>query len=123
MVAGRALRTLQEILREPKTSIVRDAVIQRFKYTFEAAWKAVQAFLKAMESLDAGSPKAAIRASHQVGLLTEEESRCALAMADDRHLTVHTYNETLAEKIYSNIFDYAPLMQSWLTAMERQLQK
>lgn len=122
-VAGRALRTFQEILREPKTSIVRDAAIQRFEYTFEALWKAVQSYLKIMESLDAGSPKSAIRSSHQVELLTEEQARCALAMADDRNLTVHTYNEVLAEKIYSNLFAYAPLMESWLTAMERRLQQ
>ena len=120
-VAARALRTLQEILREPKTGIVRDAAIQRFEYTFEAVWKAVQSYLKTMESLDAGSPKSAIRFSHQVGVLTEEQARCALAMADDRNLTVHTYNEALAEKIYANLFEYAPLMESWLTAMEQQL--
>ena len=122
-VARQALKTFEEILREPKTSIVRDAAIQRFEYTFETIWKAAQSYLKVMESLDAGSPKSAMRSSHQVGLLTEEQARCALAMADDRNLTVHTYNEALAEKIYSNLFQYAPLMESWLSAMQRQLQE
>ena len=121
-VAARALKTLKEILREPKSSIVRDAAIQRFAYTFEAVWKAVQTFLKKMESLDAGSPKSAARFSHQVGLLSEDQARGALAMADDRNLTVHTYNEALAEKIYSNLSGYAALMDSWLASMERRLQ-
>ncbi len=121
--AGRALRTLQDLLRESKTDIVRDAAIQRFEYTFEAVWKAVQAFLSRIEGLDAGSPKAAIRACYRIGLLTEEESRRALAMADDRNLTVHTYNEALAEQIYSRIFDHASLMESWLKAMERRLEE
>jgi nucleotidyltransferase substrate binding protein (TIGR01987 family) len=119
-VAGKALQTLLDILREPKTAIVRDAAIQRFEYTFEAVWKSVQGYLRTIESLEAGSPKAAIRFSHQVGLLTEEQTRQALEMADDRNLTVHTYNEVLAERIYSNLFLYAPIMKDWLAAMERQ---
>jgi nucleotidyltransferase substrate binding protein (TIGR01987 family) len=119
-IAGKALQTFLDILQEPKSGIVRDAAIQRFEYTFEAVWKSVQIYLRTVESLEAGSPKAAIRFSHQVELLTEDQARRALAMADDRNLTVHTYNETLAERIYSNLFQYAPLLKDWLTAMERQ---
>lgn len=121
-IARKALRTLLEILQEPKTAIIRDAAIQRFEYTFEAVWKSVQMYLRKMESLEAGSPKGAIRFSHQVGLLTEEQTRWALAMADDRNLTVHTYNEALAEMIYSHLLQYAPLMRDWLGAVEQQLQ-
>jgi nucleotidyltransferase substrate binding protein (TIGR01987 family) len=120
-IAGQALHTLLEVLRVPKTDVVRDAAIQRFEYTFEAVWKAVQSYLKVMESLDIGSPKRAIRASHQIGLLTEVQARRALEMTDDRNLTVHTYNEALAEKIYSQLLDYSALMQAWLEEMERQL--
>ncbi len=120
-IAGKALRTFLEILQEPKTGIVRDAAIQRFEYTYEAVWKSVQSYLRTVESLEAGSPKAAIRFSHQVGLLTEGQTRCALAMADDRSLTVHTDNEALADKIYSHLLLYAPLMRDWLAAMEQQL--
>ncbi len=116
-VAPQALETLLQVLREPKTPIVRDASIQRFEYTFEAVWKAVQLFLRTVESLEVASPKAAIRASLQVGLLTEEQSRAALRMADDRNLTVHTYNEALAEAIYSRLPAYGAVMDHWLTAM------
>ena len=39
--AKRALKTLQELLEvENPTTVERDAVIQRFEYTFEAFWKA-----------------------------------------------------------------------------------
>ncbi|MGD0497137.1 MAG: hypothetical protein ABSC23_01750 [Bryobacteraceae bacterium] len=37
-VARQALGTLREALREPKTPMNRDASIQRFEYTHEAAW-------------------------------------------------------------------------------------
>ena len=36
--AKRALASLESVLREPKTDIVRDASIQRFEFTFEASW-------------------------------------------------------------------------------------
>ena len=122
-MARKALATLAEVLQEPKTPIVRDAAIQRFEYTFEALWKAAQLHLKVSESLETGSPKSAIRASMRVGLLTEEQTRVALQMADDRNLTVHTYNEELAEAIYSNIPAYTSLMGSWLEAMIHQLER
>lgn len=35
-LARKAFSTLQQILGEPKTAIVRDAAIQRFEYSFEA---------------------------------------------------------------------------------------
>ena len=117
-IARQALRTLLEVLAETKTRIVRDATIQRFEYTFEAVWKAAQEYLRAAEGLDTGSPKSAIRDSFQVGLLGEAQVRTALRMADDRNLTVHTYNEALADAIYSRIEEYAGLMDSWLGAME-----
>ena len=98
---------------------MRDAAIQRFEYTFEAVWKAAQIYLRFRESLDAGSPKSAIRDSFQVGLLNEDRARKAMSMADDRNLTVHTYNESLAEQIYSRLQEHAAVMDEWLASMER----
>ncbi len=42
---GRALTSLEEILKEKENTIVRDATIQRFEYTFEAMWKALKFYL------------------------------------------------------------------------------
>jgi nucleotidyltransferase substrate binding protein (TIGR01987 family) len=116
--ARKALASLEAILREPKTEIARDAAIQRFEYTFEAVWKAAQAYMRDREGNDCGSPKSAARMSFQTELLTEAQARLAIEMADDRNLTVHTYNEALAETIYSRLPAYAALMHSWLTAMD-----
>ncbi len=120
--AKRALSSLEAVLREPKSDIVRDAAIQRFEYTYEACWKAAQFFLKHHEGNDISSPKSAIRASFQMNMLSEAEARLGIAMADDRNLTVHTYNEELAEEIYSRLASYADLMKAWLTAMARRVQ-
>lgn len=112
-VAQRALSTLHEVVGHDDVSpLVRDAAIQRFEYSFEAMWKAMQRYLDVQEGIQVGSPKSVIRAALQVGLMDESESRLALRMADDRNLTVHTYNETLAGQIYARLSDYWQLMGS-----------
>ena len=50
-VAHKALESLESILNETVTIIVRDATIQRFEYTSEAVWKAVCYSLLKYESI------------------------------------------------------------------------
>jgi len=119
-VARKALDTLNALMYEEKTDLVRDAAIQRFEYTFEAVWKAAQRFLLDIEGIQAGSPKRAIRESRAVGLFDEHAARQALAMTDDRNLTVHTYNEALANAIFGRLPAYAQFMDRWLSSMEKR---
>ncbi len=116
-IARRALTSLQEALREPNTDMNRDASIQRFEYSYEAAWKAAQLYLRVTENLELASPTAVTRACYRSAILNEEKALLALQMAQDRNLTVHTYNEDLADRIYSRLPGYAALMDWWLTAM------
>jgi nucleotidyltransferase substrate binding protein (TIGR01987 family) len=117
-VAQKALTTLTSLpLSEVVDDVVRDAAIQRFEYTFEALWKAAQLQLRVHEGLEQGSPKGVVRSCLQVGILTEDQARKALEMVDDRNLTVHTYNEKLAQLIFSRLCDYAELMNDWLAVM------
>lgn len=120
LVAHRALDTFQQILREERSPVVRDAAIQRFEYTFEAVWKCAQLYLKQEESVETASPKAVIRHFFQAGFFDEAQARLAAAMVDDRNLTVHTYNEALAEAIYARLPEYARLFTVWLAATERK---
>lgn len=119
-VAEKALGSLLDLpLAEVVDDIVRDAAIQRFEYTFEAVWKAAQLYLREREGLEQGSPKGVVRACLQVGLLTDEQARLALELVDDRNLTVHTYNEELAKRIFSHLNSYAELMTDWLEEMKK----
>jgi nucleotidyltransferase substrate binding protein (TIGR01987 family) len=120
-LARKALATLDRALAEPKTEMNRDASIQRFEYSYEALWKAAQAFLSTAEKIQLGSPGAVARASFQAGLLTEEQARAALQMAQDRNLTVHTNNEELAEEIYARLPLHFVLMNTWLGVIEARL--
>jgi len=118
-VARQALGTLDEILAIAEPSkVARDAAIQRFEYTLEAVWKTAQVYLREFEGLDAGSPKGVVRACRQAGLLSEGNAMLALQMIDDRNLTAHTYNESLAQAIFSRLPGYAHVMRIWLDAMD-----
>lgn len=119
-LASRTRALLVELSERASVSDVeRDAAIQRFEFSFEAAWKAAQHYLAEKEGIDSASPKAAIRSSLQVGLLSEADTRLALEMADDRNPTVHTYNEELAKRIFADLDRYAGLLERWISAMER----
>lgn len=99
--------------------VERDAAIQRFEYTFEAGWRAAQRYLLVIEGLTVGSPKGCVRASREV--VSDEQAIVALEMVDDRNLTVHTYNEAVAQRIQRNLPRYADLLGRWLSAMESRL--
>lgn len=117
-LARRTLARLAELTgRSTVSEVERDAAIQRFEYSFAASWHAARVFLQQREGIEAASPKAAIRFSLQVGLLSEEDARLALVMADDRNLTVHTYNEELAARIFAALDEYAHLLARWIDAM------
>ena len=120
-IAHTALGRLREVAAGHESdALVRDAAIQRFEFTFEAAWKAAQRYLADIEGLAVGSPKAAARAAGAVGLLEATEVEELLAMADDRNLTVHTYDEALARAIYRRLASHAHLLGRWLDAMNER---
>ncbi len=122
-MARKALGTLKELLViELPSNVERDAAIQRFEYTFEAVCKAAGRYLLVIEGVSVSSPKGMVRVSREAGLIEDDEALIALEMVDDRNLTVHTYNEALAEQIYSNLKRYAELMERWLNAMETRAQ-
>ena len=123
-MAHRALATLQELaLLAAPTTVERDAAIQRFEYSTEACWKAAQSVLSIQFGLELASPKSVIRASAQNALLTESDARLAMDLVDDRNLTAHTYNEALAQAIWSRLPTHLSILQRWLATLERAIAK
>jgi nucleotidyltransferase substrate binding protein (TIGR01987 family) len=121
-VARRALATLSEAVRLAAPSVLeRDGTIQRFEYTFEACWKACQAFLEDAEGLRQASPKGSFRAAGRAGLLDPAEVVIALRMVDDRNRTVHVYLETVAQEIHARLAEYAALLAALLARMDARL--
>lgn len=123
-IAGRALKTFAELtqIKEP-TQIERDAMIQRFEYSFEAIWKAVKRYLYIIEGVEVNSPKATVRASFDVMLLDENQAKQAMVMTDDRNLTSHTYNEGLADELLMRMNKHEEVLTSWLSEVKRRIDK
>lgn len=120
--ARRALSALQSALGVPKPSeLERDGAIQRFEFTYEAAWKAAQAYLETHEGIQAPSPRAVFRGLGKVGLLAESEALLALEMTDDRNRTVHTYIEAVAAQIFGKLPAYALLLEAIVTGIQDRL--
>ncbi len=91
----KALLALQDALQQPKTSIVRDASIQRFEFCTELAWKTSKKIMRTVSS----SPKSVVREMAQASLIDDPEQW--LKYLDARNLSVHTYNEVLAEQVFA----------------------
>ncbi len=119
---SQALKSLFKALMIKKPSeLERDGAIQRFEFTFESLWKTAQFYLKEFESVEANSPKSCIRSLGENGILTEKETINALAMADDRNLTSHTYIETIAVRIYKRLHPHAFLMNEILSRIRGKI--
>lgn len=108
----KALKALDEALREPKNSIVRDASIQRFEFCVELAWKTSKKMLGTTSS----APKLVIREMADNGLIDQPEAWFAFLEA--RNLGSHTYKEALAEKVYAVAKDFLPSGQNLLKKLK-----
>ena len=117
-IASKALATLDEVSSlglPPKAE--RDISIMRFVYTFEALWRALQRYLLVVGGIEVRVPKECMRAARNAELISDGRTETALSMVDDRNLTVHTYNEDLANQIFDRLPDYISVMRSLLRAM------
>lgn len=116
--AERALASFQELSGLTNPSVLeRDAAIKRFEYSFDIVWKTARFWLLQIGGVDQRTPKGVIRAARVANLLTDEQTVAALAMANDRNLTVHTYDEALARDVFARLDKHADLLQVWLAAM------
>lgn len=86
----------------PYDEIVRDSVIKRFELVFELLWKLIKK-LAFEENLECYSPKSCFKIAYQMGFIEDEE--IFLDMLEYRNLTVHTYDEYDAERVYKFVCD------------------
>lgn len=94
---ARALARLHEVLAQPENEFIRDATIQRFEFTFEAAWKTMYRWLRA-RGVDADEDAYSTIPEAFKRRLIIDEKRWG-EMRRYRNLTSHTYNEPLAIEV------------------------
>lgn len=87
---------------DSKNELYRDALIQRFEFTFELAWKSLAEVLKdAGIVLEILSPKSVFKAAYSAGYVNDEI--VWVNILDDRNLTSHVYDEETANRIAGDI--------------------
>ena len=98
-----AVERLDEVLREPKSDIVRDSAVKRFELCTDLAWKLVKTHLAERHGIVSSSPKSCIREAFRQGLIDYDEGW--LKLIDLRNEAVHIYNVAIAEKVYAQLPD------------------
>ena len=93
----KARARLHEVLQQDENEFMRDAVIQRFEFTFEAAWKAAYRWLRARGN-DVDEEAAAVIPEAFARRLIADEKGWG-DMRRFRNKTSHTYDEALAMQV------------------------
>lgn len=104
-------------LRGAFSVIVRDATIQRFEYSGEAAWKAVRQWLHVKESIEENHPRGCYRALFRIGRIDESLSLQLMASVEDRNRTSHAYIEDVAVAVFERIPDHYKALAAVLTSL------
>ncbi len=95
-----AVKRLDEGVKQAKSQLDRDGVIQRFEFTFELLWKTLKLFMDDQGILTR-SPKEVFKEIFKFGLISDEN--ILLDMLEDRNQTSHIYSEDTSKKIYNRI--------------------
>lgn len=110
----KSVEKLRQILQENKTEITRDSAIKRFELCFELSWKTTSDFLRS-KGIFCRAPKDSFKEAFKYGLISDNPSW--IKMIEDRNLTVHTYEEELADKIYNQLNNYLYLFEELLNSL------
>lgn len=88
--------------KNKENEFYQDALIQRFEFSFELAWKTLREFLTYQGySLEILSPKGVIAFAYQEGILQNES--LWLEMLEARNQSSHDYGRDLAQGIAEEI--------------------
>lgn len=90
------------ITLEVTTELERAGIIQLFEICFELSWKLLKDYL-IFQGYKVKSPRDAFKTAFQIGII--DAGHVWLNALEDRNLTVNTYDEVLAEKVFLNIRD------------------
>lgn len=89
----------------------RDSVIKRFELRFDLLWKNLKDLLEYKFGILLNSPKKVFQEARVQKLLEAKELAGALEMTDDRNLSVHTYDNEIAEDVAYRAIEHYALMK------------
>ena len=104
--------------RDTKNSFSRDALIQRFEFTFELAWKCLADYLITQGMvMENRFPRQVIKLAFSGSLIKDEA--VWLKILQSRNLMSHIYDETIADAIAGDIANqYATVISDLLVVLK-----
>ncbi|MDD3024808.1 MAG: nucleotidyltransferase substrate binding protein [Syntrophomonadaceae bacterium] len=102
-----------------ETEIEKAGVIQFYVIAFELSWKLLKDYLETVGYLTK-SPRDAIKQAFQADII--DNGHVWLDALTSRNLTVHTYDENLANEMVKNIYElYFPEMKKLYDKLKMEL--
>lgn len=118
----KAVNRLNEAINDSKKykiDTLKDAVIQRFEFTTELAWKTAREYLPELGETDINSPKPVMRTAFRAGLVSDGQGW--IQIFDDRNVTSHIYDDEDAENVYKRIIEnHIKLFEALLEKLENK---
>lgn len=123
---GQLESAIQSLAERPSDTLIRDAVIQRFEFTYELCIRILRRYLRAIaaseDEIDVLSFRELVRHADELQLLRSgalEWSRYRQARND----TVHTYNEVRAAEVAAAAKDFAQEARILFDNLSRRVQR
>ncbi|MCL2873865.1 MAG: HI0074 family nucleotidyltransferase substrate-binding subunit [Defluviitaleaceae bacterium] len=103
--------------RGNNNAVLQDALIQRFEFTFELAWKTIKDYLASQGVIeDISYPKSVLKKAFSSDIINDEKW---LNILNDRNAASHIYSEDMAEVISKRIqSDYVRLFEELIEKLE-----
>lgn len=101
-----------------ESELLLDALIQRYEFTHELAWKLMKDYLEYMGISGIVGSRDAIRYALQNELIDDDRWMDSIV---DRNITSHNYNQEIAIEIAGRIISiYQPLFDKFLQVMSEK---
>lgn len=107
----KAQAAMADVMKQPKTTYIRDAAIQRFEFSYELGWKTMKRILD-YRGISVNSPRETFREAAKEGLIKNVKQW--FEFLDYRNETVHTYDEAIAEEIYKALPEFLSAMNAFV---------
>ena len=115
-----AAARLNEGLDTAKSQLEIDGVLQRFEFTFELTWKAIQEYAK-YQGIIVASPRESFRIAGDLDLIDNVE--LWLEYLEERNKTTHIYDTKMAKAIFDKLPAFAKLVKSLISKMNSKTTK
>ncbi len=117
--AAKRLREAVTAYKNDKgNDLYRDALIQRFEFTYELAWKTASEIIREQGvATPMHSPKSVFKAAYEIGFIHNEQ--VWVDILDDRNFMSHIYDMDLSVRIADDICNrYAKALSDLLNELK-----